>query len=134
MPSRTQLARFTLVGALCTPLYLGLYVLLRHPAGPQAANAAALLLATVVNTAAIGRYTFGRGGTGWRLRPQAEGLVVFGVCLALTDGALAVVHVVEPHARGGTELAALVAASLGGTAVRLVLLRHWVFRWVFRVG
>jgi putative flippase GtrA len=123
-----QFMRFSLVGALCTPIYLGLYLALRGPLGPAAANAVALLVATVVNTVANGRFTFGGQNAGWRLRAQVESLVVFGISLALTGGALAALRALDPHAGTATELSMLVAASIGGAWLRLLLLRAWVFR------
>lgn len=129
-----QFMRFSLIGFACTPIYLGLYVVLRAPVGPAVANAVALLLATVVNTVANGRFTFGAQFAGWRLRAQAEALVVFGISLALTGGALAALRALDPHAGTATELAMLVAASIGGAWVRLLLLRTWVFRPAAAVG
>jgi putative flippase GtrA len=123
-----QFMRFSLVGFVCTPIYLGLYLVLRTPLGSGVANAVALLAATVVNTAANGRFTFGEQRAAWRLRAQAEAMVVFGISLALTGGALAALRALDPHAGTAIELAMLVAASVGGAWVRLLLLRTWVFR------
>jgi hypothetical protein len=46
--------------------------------------------------------------------------------LAITSGALAVVHAVGNPSHA-LELVVLVAANLGATIVRFVLLRGWVF-------
>ena len=55
-----QLKRFAFVGALSTLTHLGLLAVLVHQAVPtQVANLIALLIATVVNTAANRRWTLG---------------------------------------------------------------------------
>src|SRR4051812_30762171 len=71
------LLRFAAVGAVSTVGYVLLYALLRPPTGPQAANALALLICAVANTAANRRLTFGLRGRGGALRHQAKGLMVF---------------------------------------------------------
>ncbi|MFJ5060333.1 glycosyltransferase [Streptomyces nigra] len=123
-----QLLRFGAVGAVSTLGYVLLYALLRPAAGPQAANAVALLLCALANTAANRRLTFGVRGRDGALRHQAKGLLVFLVGLALTSGSLAVLHGVAPDAARATELVVLVAANLGATLLRFLLLRVWVFR------
>ncbi|MGV9230574.1 glycosyltransferase [Streptomyces nigra] len=123
-----QLLRFGAVGAVSTLGYVLLYALLRPAAGPQAANAVALLLCALANTAANRRLTFGVRGRDGALRHQAKGLLVFLVGLTLTSGSLAVLHGVAPHAARATELVVLVAANLGATLLRFLLLRAWVFR------
>ncbi|MXM66480.1 glycosyltransferase [Streptomyces sp. HUCO-GS316] len=122
-----QLLRFAVVGALSTVGYVMLYAILRPPAGPQAANALALLVCAVANTAANRRLTFGLRGRGGALRHQAKGLLVFLIGLALTSGSLAALHHLAPRAAGSTELAVLVAANLAATLVRFLLFRSWVF-------
>lgn len=117
---------FATVGIVSTIAYLVLFVALRGVLGAQGANLIALLVTAVANTAANRRFTFGvRGRTGVA-RHQFEGLVVFGIGLALTSGSLAVLHAVSEPARV-VELAALIGANLLATVVRFVLLRGWVF-------
>ncbi len=85
-----------------------------------------LLVTAVGNTAANRRFTFGVRGVAGAARHQFEGLVVFGIGLGLTSGALALLHSLgEPHRL--VELSVLVAANLLATVVRFVLLRGWVF-------
>src|SRR5688500_16276593 len=50
-PVIRQLIRFTGVGIVCTATSLALYALLRPLLGPQLANAAALIITSVMNTA-----------------------------------------------------------------------------------
>ncbi|MER6823758.1 dolichyl-phosphate beta-glucosyltransferase [Streptomyces cellulosae] len=121
-----QLLRFAAVGAAGTLLHLALYVLLRPAAGSQAGNALALLLCTVLNTAANRRFTFGvRGRTGLPFH-HLGGLVALLAGLALTSGALAVLHHTAPGAGPGAELPVLVAANLAAALLRFRLLRAWV--------
>ena len=114
---------------LSTLAYLALFVLLRGAVGAQAANLVALLLTAVANTAANRRLTFGiRGGAGAGPR-QLQGLVVFGLGLALTSGSLwPACTPPPPPPRGTAEVAVLVAANAAATLLRFVLFRGWVFR------
>lgn len=61
------------------------------------------------------------------VRHQAQGLVVFGIGLALTSGSLAALTAATPHPAHGTELAVLITANLAATVLRFLLLRAWVF-------
>jgi putative flippase GtrA len=108
--------------------YLGLFWTLSGPLGGQGANAAALLLTAVANTAANRRFTFGVRGRTARARHQVQGIGVFAVGLGITSGALALLPVADAHPGRAAELAVLVAANLAATAARFALLRGWVFR------
>ena len=122
-----QLLRFAVVGVLSTLAYLALFLLLRGPLGAQWANAVALLLTAVGNTALNRRHTFGVRGRTDRVRHQLQGLVVLGVGLALTAGSLAVLHALAPDAGRALEVTVLVLANLGATLLRFLLFRSWVF-------
>ncbi|MFC5719911.1 glycosyltransferase [Streptomyces gamaensis] len=124
-----QLLGFCLVGAASTCVYLALYALLRTGAalGPQPANALALLLSALANTAANRRLTFGVCGRERVLRHQAQGLVVLGIGLVLTSGSLAALDLAVRAPAHGAEVAVLLTANLAATALRFVLLRTWVF-------
>lgn len=121
-----QLVRFGAVGAGSTLAYLLLFVALRGPAGPQWANALALALTAIANTAVNRRLTFGVVGRRHAGRHQLQGLLVFALGLALTSGSLAALHAATTPGRL-EELAVLVTANLVATALRFVLLRGWVF-------
>ena len=123
-----QLIGFCCVGVFSTLLYLALYSLARTVAGPQLANAVALLLSAVANTAANRRFTFRVRGRRRAVRQQAQGLVVFGIGLALTSGSLAALSAVGGSASHHSELAVLVVANLAATLLRFLLLRAWVFQ------
>lgn len=122
-----QAVRFATVGVMSTLAYLLLFMALHPAVGAQVANAIALLLTAIGNTAANRRFTFGIGGGANVARHHVEGLIVFGLALGITSGALACLHafVDEPHRM--LEMTVLVAANLAATAMRFVLLRGWVF-------
>jgi putative flippase GtrA len=122
-----QVVRFGTIGVASTIAYLLLFMALHASIGAQAANLVALLVTAVANTAANRRFTFGvRGGAG-AARHQFEGLIVFGIALAITSGSLAGLHAFVPQPHKLVELTVLVLANLVATAVRFVLLRGWVF-------
>ncbi|MGW0121288.1 glycosyltransferase [Streptomyces sp. NPDC003327] len=122
-----QLVGFCAVGALSTLFYLALYSLFRLGAGPQLANAAALLVSAIANTAANRRLTFGVRGRDRAVRHQAQGLVVLAIGLALTSGSLAALGAATGDPAHSTELAVLVVANLAATVLRFLLFRLWVF-------
>jgi len=122
-----QVVRFGAVGVASTLAYLLLFMLLHSSLGAQAANLAALLVTAIGNTAANRRFTFGVGGRDKAARHHVEGLIVFGIALAITSGALAGLHTLVDQPHRLLELSVLVVANLVATAVRFVLLRGWVF-------
>jgi putative flippase GtrA len=124
----SQLARFVVVGAASTVAYVLLYLLLRDALGAQAANALALLITAVANTAANRRLTFGIRGRAHAARHQVRGLIAFAIGLAVTSGALAALHAFIAQPARATEVIVLVVANLVATAVRFALYRSWVFR------
>ena len=123
----SQVARFMLVGAASTVAYAVLYLLLRGPLGAGGANAAALALTAVGNTAANRWLTFGLRGRRGLVRQHLLGALVFLLTLGLTSGALAVLHGIDAAPVRTVELAVLLGASTGATITRFVALRSWVF-------
>jgi putative flippase GtrA len=121
-----QAVRFGIIGVLSTLAYLLLFVLLRPSMGSQAANLLALLATAIGNTAANRRFTFGVRGAGVA-RQQLQGLLVFGLGLALTSGSLWLLAQVSPNPGQLAELTVLVLANLLATVSRFVLFREWVF-------
>ncbi|NYF58706.1 glycosyltransferase [Micromonospora purpureochromogenes] len=117
-----QLARFAAVGVASTLAYLMLFVASRGVLGAQWANLLALLVTAVANTAANRRLTFGITGRRHAGRHHLQGLLAFGLGLALTSGSLAALHAATAPSRP-VELAVLVAANLAATALRFLLLR-----------
>jgi putative flippase GtrA len=120
-------ARFMGVGVASTIAYALLFLALQAPLGAGWANAVALLLTAIGNTAANRRLTFGVRGRADLVRHHVRGAVVFFLTLALTNGALAVLHGLDAAPSRAVELAVLVAASLVATVSRYVALRTWVF-------
>jgi putative flippase GtrA len=123
-----QLVRFAAIGVASTVAHLVLFALLRLVTGAIPANVVALLVTSVANTAANRRLTFGVRGRDGAARHQLQGLLIFGLGLGLTTGALALLGYVAPDASRVVELAVLVLANAVATAIRFVLFRSWVFR------
>ena len=122
-----QSVRFATIGVASTAAYLLLFMMMHGLLGAQAANLIALLVTAIGNTAANRRFTFGVAGRTKAARHHIEGLIVFGIALAITSGSLAVLHVFVPAPGRYVDAVVLVAANLVATAVRFVLLRGWVF-------
>lgn len=124
-----QLLRFGLIGVLSTVLFAALFLLLRTTGlGPQTANASALVLATIANTQANRRLTFGVSGRRRAVRHQVQGLVILGLALALTAGGLAALHHWLPDPSHTAEIVTLTVANVMATLVKFLLFRGWVFR------
>ena len=121
-----QAVRFGAVGVASTAAYVVLFLVMQGWAGAQLANVRCCVTA-IGNTAANRRFTFGVGGRPNVARHHVEGLIVFGIALTITSGALALLHIVVADPHHMIELAVLVVANLVATAVRFVLLRGWVF-------
>jgi putative flippase GtrA len=122
-----QLLRFAAIGVASTLAYLVMFLILRGLTGAQTANLLALLVTAVLNTAANRRLTFGITGVARVGRHHVEGLVVFGVGLALTSGSLALLGHLTASPSRLLEVTVLVAANAAATLLRFVLFRAWVF-------
>jgi putative flippase GtrA len=123
-----RLAAFMAIGVASTVAYLLIYLLLRRGLAAQPANAISLLSTAVANTAVNRRVTFGISGRRHAVRHQLRGLLAFGAGLALTSGALALLHVLTARPSQAAELAVLLVASITATLARFALYRSWVFR------
>jgi glycosyltransferase involved in cell wall biosynthesis len=121
------IARFMGIGVLSTLAYAVIYVALAPRLGALGANAAALAITAVGNTAANRRLTFGVRGREDLGRHHVRGALVFVLTLALTNGALAVLHGLDPTPERWLQLAVLIAATLTATVTRYVAMRTWVF-------
>ncbi|MCC5581852.1 bifunctional glycosyltransferase family 2/GtrA family protein [Microtetraspora sp. AC03309] len=119
-----QLPSFAVIGAISTVAYLVLFWLLRAAMPAVAANAVALLVTAIANTAANRRFTFGVSGASGALRHQIEGLAAFLIGLALTTGILALL---PATASRGAELVGVIVANGAATLARFLLMRVWVF-------
>ncbi len=123
-----QLVRFGAIGVVSTLAYVALFAGLRLGVDAQIANFLALLITAVANTAANRRLTFGVSGRESMGRHQLQGLVVFGIGLALTSGSLGLLDLATSDRPGRwPELGVVVTANLVATLIRFLLLRRWVF-------
>ncbi|GAA5195969.1 hypothetical protein GCM10023346_27250 [Arthrobacter gyeryongensis] len=127
-PVVRQLIRFTGVGIICTVTSLALYALFRPWIGPQPANAAALIITSLMNTALNRRLTFKISGNRKRARDHLNGLIVIAVALVITGGSLGVLHAFRPEATLEEDLWTTTLSGFVATAVRFTMLRHWIFR------
>jgi putative flippase GtrA len=122
-----QLVSYSVIGGVMTLAYLGLYAGLRGVLGAQPANAVAWLATAVADTAANRRLTFGVSGRAGAARAQGEGLLVFGLALAITSGSLYGLDALVAHPGRLLELGVLLVANLVAGLLRFLLLRTWVF-------
>jgi putative flippase GtrA len=123
----STLTRFLAIGVASTCAYALLFVALAGPLGSVGASAIALTVTAVANTAANRRLTFGVRGRAGLARQHLAGLIVFGIALALTTGALAALHAFDGHPSTLLEASAVVLANLGATITRYVALSAWIF-------
>ena len=110
-----QVVYFATVGVLSTRRLPGLVPRIARRVGPQVADFTALLVTAVANTAA-NRLHLVRARDGVA-RHQAQGIVVFGIGLALTSGAWRCYLATDPPR--AVEVAVLVLANLAATVVPL---------------
>ena len=127
LAAAAPLARFLGIGVVSTVAFALLFLLLHGPLGAAGANAAALAITAVGNTAANRRLTFGLRGREDVLRHHVRGAAVFVLTLALSNGALGVLHGIDATPPRGVELAVLVLGSALATVTRYVALKTWVF-------
>jgi putative flippase GtrA len=118
-----RLATFGAIGVVSTVAYVVIYAWLRMSMAASAANAAALLVTAVGNTAANRRLTFAVQGRQGLARDHAAGILALGVALVITTASVAVMDLLAPHRGRPLEIAVLVAANASATVVRFVLLR-----------
>ena len=123
----TQVFRFLGVGIASTIAYALLFLLLRAHTDAPVANVVALVLTTILNTAANRVWTFGVRGRVRAVTHQAQGFLVLVAGLVVTTLALTLSY--DAGLRGtAAELAVLTAANLLVTAGRFAAFRLWVFR------
>jgi glycosyltransferase involved in cell wall biosynthesis len=127
-----RIVRFMAVGVMSTLAYALLFLALSGAVGAAAANALALAVTALGNTAANRRLTFGLRGREGLLRHHARGAVVFVLTLALTNGALSALHGLDAAPPRGVELAVLVVAGFAATVTRYLAMKTWVFALVQR--
>jgi putative flippase GtrA len=117
---------FASIGVVSTAAYAVLFLAFRTVTGTVIANALALVVTAIGNTAANRRFTFGVRGGGSMVRDQLGGLVALGVALAITTAFANLLAVLAPGAGRSVELVVLIAANALATVSRFVLLRSWI--------
>jgi len=122
-----QILSFALIGLISTIAYVLLYLLFGGVMPALAANALALLVTAIGNTAANRRMTFGISGRAGAAGHQLKGLIAFGAGLVLTSGALYTLHHSAAHPSRLADVSVLVGANLVATVLRFMLYRRWVF-------
>lgn len=128
-PTRLSLLRqavvFGVIGVVSTLAYAVLYLWFRGAMDATPANALALVVTAVGNTAANRRLTFGVR-TGSMLRDQVGGFVALGIALVITSASIDALDLVAPDAGRVLELAVLIAANAAATVARFFVLRSWI--------
>lgn len=120
-----QLSSFAVIGVASTIANVVLFYLLNYAMNPQVANALALIVTTVFNTAANRHFTFGvrtREGAG---RAQLQGLVLWLIMWAATALALFLLLRTDPHASHTSQSIVQFAGNVVATVIRFVMLRRW---------
>lgn len=122
-----QLLRFAGVGVISTLGYLFLFVAWRPMLGALGANAVAMAIATLFNTAVHRELSQGRDGLLRRSRMILVVLSLYAISLALTTGALLLATALTSGSLA-VELVALTVANALAAIFRFSVLRAWVFR------
>jgi len=123
----SRIARFAIIGVFSTIAYALLYLLLRTGIEPGAANAIALAVTAVANTAANRSWTFDLKGRERLVRQYLGGAAVYVLTLGLTSGALAILAGTAPIHSRFVEVGVLVLASIAATVTRYLALKNFVF-------
>jgi putative flippase GtrA len=114
---------FAAVGVLSTVAYVALFAVLRNQLPVGIANALALLVTTIANTAANRRFTFAVRGRAHQLQHHLAGLVAFGFALAITSGALVILAALDSSASPAIAISVLMATNAIATGARFAVLR-----------
>lgn len=120
-----QVGSFAIIGIASTVLNLVLFAALDQVMGQQPANLLALVVCTVLNTAANRFFTFGVRGRGGAAGIQMRSLGLLAVTWAATAGALWVLHHIAPDASTLWATATVAMGNAAATLARFVLLRRW---------
>ncbi len=122
-----QLLRFAGVGLVSTLGYLFLFVAWRPILGPLGANAVAMAIATLFNTAVHRELSQTRDGHLRRGRMMLVVASLYAMSVALTTLALLIAGLIAPGALV-PELLAITAANAVAATFRFTVLRAWIFR------
>ena len=122
-----QLMRFAGVGLVSTLGYLFLFVAWRPIVGAFGANAVAMAIATLFNTAVHKELSRGSDGQAHHGRMALVTVLLYMVSLAFTSLGLVVSQWVAPGMLVA-QVIALTTANLMAAVFRFTVLRAWVFR------
>ncbi|HEY1828245.1 MAG TPA: dolichyl-phosphate beta-glucosyltransferase [Acidimicrobiales bacterium] len=122
-----QLLRFAGVGVVSTLGYLFLFIAWRPLAGALGANALAMAICTVFNSAVHRELARGRHGQQRRGRDAAIVVGLLAASLTLTTAALLLTDLASPTSLL-LEMAAVTVANAVASVIRFSVLRAWVFR------
>jgi glycosyltransferase involved in cell wall biosynthesis len=122
-----ELSSFARIGALSTVVWLLLWLALRPALGAFAANAVALVVCSIPNTAANWRLTFAQRAPFSRQDQVMGGVALLAASLGATTFALAVAIGAGATSAAAEGLALLLANGVVAL-IRFVLLRAWVYR------
>jgi hypothetical protein len=122
-----QLLRFAGVGAISTLGYLFLFIAWRPVAGNLGANALALAICTLFNTAVHKELAHTAPGPANLGRFAAVSAGLFGISLALTTLGLLAAHAISAPSVP-LALVAVTVANAAASVLRFAILRGWVFR------
>ena len=128
-----QLMRFAGVGVVSTLGYLFLFIAWRPLLGAFAANAVAMAIATLFNTAVHRELSQGSDGHARRGRLVVVAGGLYLVSLAFTTLGLVVAQWAAPGLLIA-ELAAIAVANLAAAVFRFSVLRAWIFRPTAHAG
>ena len=123
-----QAIRFGAIGVASTLAYIALYSALRSAQPAAIANAAALLVTTIGNTAANRRFTFGVRGRGALVHDHLAGLAGLVVALLITTVAIGLLDRLSSHPSRLVEIGVLVGANAIATICRFGVLRTLIAR------
>jgi putative flippase GtrA len=122
-----QLLRFAGVGAISTLGYLFLFIAWRPITGNLGANALALAICTLFNTAVHKELAHAAPGPANLGRFAAVSAGLFAISLALTTLGLLAAHAISPSSLP-LALVAVTVANAAASVLRFAILRGWVFR------
>lgn len=120
---RREVVTFAAIGVVSTAVYAALYLVLRGVFTAALANALALVITAIGNTATNRRLTFGVRRRDSMLRHQLGGLIALSMALAITTTSIGLLDLLVSRPPRTLELAVLVAANATATLVRFVVLR-----------
>jgi putative flippase GtrA len=118
-----QVVWFLAIGGFSNIVYAGGYLALRGVLGMVNGNLVALVVSTMVSTAANRWFTFGVHSRRAQGRHQALGLVLLGLGMAVTSGSLLLLAATTTSPSRLSELAVLAAANAAVGVVRFLTFR-----------